>query len=168
MRADGATLGGTTGRKCANEATAPLREQWKPLHSQPSNCLQAAERALGRPTEALDELPVPAGLPVPDVAAGVGDVVLPEPPSVCRGNDKLLRYGLRRQFRDRVESDLWAARVPCGQQLRAWTRQYVEELRNAFRTRAELCRARLEVPSAPATDAAEVEGDPRLLEGWVS
>jgi len=164
---DAVTIVTTTAMTYANKATTPLREQLDQLHTRLSRCLQTAERTLDQSASVLEALPGSAGMPVPDFAAAARNFVLSEPPLLARWSGKLLRLWIRGKFRDHIEPELGSALTRYGQQMRAWTRQYVDELRRNFWSRAELCRARLIVPSETVgTNDVERENDLRLLERW--
>lgn len=150
-----------------HEATTPLREGLLQLHARLRECLRAAESALGHAAEALDELPAPSGLPVPDFGAIPRDNILPDPPLLVRWHGQSRERWVRRQYHDRLEPVLRAALVQYGKQADAWGRQCMEDLRVAFRRRSDYCRALLGTsPEAgPKTDT-RIEEDLRILDNW--
>ncbi len=145
------------------QATVPLRHRLDELQSRLAEALRTAETTTG--TSVFEELPVLTELPGMDlspVAAGLNG--MPAIPPIVSWNAGLRRRWLRRRLNDQIAHELRAALDRYGQRLRHWAREAVDNLREAFSIRADVCRAQLSVTGE--VDTASVTKDLQRLEQW--
>jgi len=148
-----------------HRALAPLRQTLMELRTRVGDLLDVAEGATGRPTGDLVELPAPGGMPVPELTDVLGASRPPVVPVALRWNPRLRRGWVRRHLRQRLGAGLLPALDRYGRQVRSWARGYVDELRTAFWSRGEVCRAWSALTPAPGeVSRGEIEECLRALE----
>ncbi len=132
------------------------------LRAELQEALQAAAAAVGAGQEAAAEIPVPSGLPILDLAAGLPAAQMRRPwPAILspRLASRIARSRLSRQFGPRLAA-LLEQHV---RQLDQWRLRALDEMRRSFTARADLYRAQGERgPDGP--DRAAIERDIKWLE----
>ena len=120
-------------------------------------------------TGSSEQLPLPAGAPIPDTAAMTQNLGLKRPLMLSSLGAAVLRRHARARLEQQLYETLPGLLNSYRQQVRQWFRQSLAELRTGFAARAGLLRAQLEARTAPGTaetDAAGAEADLQRLREW--
>ncbi len=148
---------------------AKLVERLGLLRSQLDQALQLAHQVLPLATGSSEQLPLPAGAPIPDTAAMTQNLGLKRPVMLSSLGAAVLRRHTRARLEQQLYETLPELLNSYRQQVRQWFRQSLAELRTGFAARAGLLRAQLEARTAPRTaetDVAGAEADLRRLREW--
>jgi GTP-binding protein EngB required for normal cell division len=130
-----------------------------------AEAMQIAASASG--SEAPDELPKPAGMPMVDVNEISQKIVIEEPGVFSLLGKGILTSRVQRKLEAKYDRTLLEFLSLYANRLRRWMEQSINALRNVFTEFAEMHRAHFGVAPAPdLSDVSTLQSDFRVLREW--
>ncbi len=152
------------------EETTKVRQRVEQTRNALAGLFQEAARAFPSVTSALQELPPPAGLPLPEVSAVAGGLTLHRPAVLALFGRTVLRRHFQARLRNQLNSELHNALTEYSRRLAEWARQTFAGLEAGFTANAGLFEAQWarQKPSSPtsADDDGALRNDLLLLSRW--
>ncbi len=151
--------------------SAKVLHRIEQVRVQLAETLQGAAQVFPSAKFAVQELPRPTGLPLPDPSAVARELDLRRPAVLPLFGRAALRSHLRPKLRDELGPKLRNFLGLHGQRLSEWAKRTLAALEAAFSSSAEIFRAQLEQHPQAKSSEPEKEGehlrrDIALLETW--
>ena len=151
------------------EESAKARQGVEQTRSRLAELFQTASRVFSSSRSAFQELPKPAGLPMPDPSALVGKVALRRPAMLSLLGRVALRRHVRTKLWAQVSSELHDFLSIYSGRLTEWTKRSFAELETACSANAGIFQAQLAryQPTTPGEAGNNgLQNDILLLERW--
>jgi len=152
------------------EESAKLWQHIEHVRAQLAETLHGAAQVLPSSKSALQELPKPTGLPLPDPSAVAQKLALRRPAVLSFFGKSALARHLRPKLREQVGLELHDCLGLHSQRLRDWVKETFAAVETAFFASAEIFLAQLERCPPAVSESAEggerLRRDIMLLEKW--